>query len=164
VTLFAPPAAFRLTRYGRGFVLACALLVSACSSSTPAISPERAETEIRTVLNDQVAAWNRGDIDGFMAGYWRSPEMRFASGGSVRQGWQAAHDAYHAGYPNRAAMGTLSFSDLDIEVLSPDRALVFGRWSLGATTRETSDGLFTLVFRRFADGAWRVVHDHTSAG
>ncbi len=150
-----------LTRSLLVFVLGysiCAL--TGCASTREANAPT-AQAEIQSVMDDQIAAWNRGDIDGFMEGYWKSPDMRFASGGNVRQGWQAARDAYHAGYPNRAAMGNLTFSDLDIQLLSPDRALVFGRWALTATTRDTSDGLFTLVFRRFPDG-WRVVHDHTS--
>ncbi len=150
-----------LTRLLLVFVLGYSISALTGCVSSRGVDAASAQTEIRSVLDDQVAAWNRGDIDGFMDGYWNSPEMRFASGGSVRQGWQAARDAYHAGYPDRAAMGTLTFSNLDIRVLSPDHALAFGRWSLGATTRETSDGLFTLVFRRFDDG-WRVVHDHTS--
>jgi ketosteroid isomerase-like protein len=147
-------------------VLGAALLSGCAAPRAPQSDTDAsagAETSIRTLLADQVAAWNRGDIDGFMEGYWRSPEMRFASGGSVRQGWQAARDAYHAGYPDRAAMGTLSFSDLDVQIVAPGHALAFGRWSLGETTRETSSGLFTLVLRRMPEG-WRIVHDHTSAG
>ncbi len=150
-----------LTRLFATFVLCYSISALTGCASSRGLESGTAQAEIRNVLDTQVAAWNRGDIDGFMDGYWKSPEMRFASGGNIRQGWQAARDAYHAGYPDRAAMGTLTFSDLDIQVLSPDRALVFGRWALAATTRDTSDGLFTLVFQRFDDG-WRVVHDHTS--
>ena len=116
---------------------------------------------IETVLRQQADAWNRGDLDRFMDGYAKIPELRFASGGTVTRGWQETLTRYHAHYPDRAAMGTLTFSDLDTTVFSPEAALVFGRWRL-KTDHGEPNGLFTLVFRRTADG-WRIVADHTSA-
>ncbi|HYE57772.1 MAG TPA: hypothetical protein VD948_04670, partial [Rhodothermales bacterium] len=82
------------------------------------------------MLDAQVAAWNRGDVAGFMDGYWRSEDLRFASGGSITRGWQITLDRYRRAYPDRAAMGMLTFSDIDIDVMGPDAALVFGRWAL----------------------------------
>lgn len=119
---------------------------------------------IREVLSDQAEAWNRGDIEGFMEGYARTDSLSFASGGNVRRGWRSTLEAYRRGYPDREAMGTLTFSDLDVRVLSSEWALVLGRWHL-ERGGEMSDpgGVFTLVLQRRAAG-WRVLHDHTSSG
>ena len=122
------------------------------------------ESSIRAVLAAQAAAWNAGDLDGFMNGYTRGPELRFASGGEVTRGWQETLDRYRRRYPDRAAMGALTFSDLEISVLSADAALAFGRWRLRTATGAEPGGLFTLTLRRENDGRWRVVADHTSAG
>lgn len=116
---------------------------------------------IRAVLNDQQAAWNAGDVDAFMEGYWRSQDLRFASGGTVTRGWAETLRRYQVRYPDRAAMGVLSFDDLDIVLTAPDAGVVFGHWSL-AREDDAPGGLFTLVFRKIY-GAWVVVHDHTSS-
>lgn len=120
----------------------------------------RIESDIRAVMNDQVAAWNRGDIDGFMRGYWNSPKLTFVSGTNVTRGWQPTLDRYKKNYDSREKMGTLAFSDLEITVLSKDAAVVLGSWSL-AREKDNPHGKFTLVFRKFKDG-WRIVQDHTS--
>ncbi len=116
--------------------------------------------EIRLVMDAQVAAWNAGDIEGFMRGYWNSTELVFVSGDTVTKGWQPTIDRYKKRYDSRQKMGTLMFSDLEIEVLSKDAAKVLGSWSL-AREADNPKGKFTLIFRRFKDG-WRIVHDHTS--
>ena len=121
---------------------------------------EKAAAEIRKVMNDQAAAWNRGDIDGFMQGYWNSPRLVFVSGTNVTRGWQPTLDRYKKSYDSRAKMGTLTFSDLEITILSKDSALVLGNWSLQREA-DKPGGKFTLIFRKFKDG-WKVVHDHTS--
>lgn len=116
---------------------------------------------IRMVLDAQVAAWNRGDIEGFMDGYARSPDTIFISGDSVTHGWQTVLDRYKKGYDTREKMGTLQFSDLDTKVISKDAAVVNGRWQL-TRERDTPHGRFTLIFRRTGQN-WRIVHDHTSS-
>ena len=116
---------------------------------------------IRAVLDAQVAAWNRGDIEGFMNGYWRSPETVFISGDTVTHGWQTVLDRYKKGYSTREKMGTLTFSDLDIKLISKDAAVATGRWQL-QRAGDTPHGRFTLIFRKVAEG-WRIVHDHTSS-
>ena len=148
-------------------VVIAVLGVGGCGGPEPAgrFNAEAERTSIRRVLAEQVEAWNRGDIEAFMQGYWRSDSLRFASGGHVRQGWQATLEAYRQNYPDRAAMGTLAFENLDVRVLSPSWAVVFGGWRL---QREAglpeSSGLFTLLFEKpSADARWRIVHDHTSA-
>ena len=118
---------------------------------------------IQNVLNAQVAAWNRGDLEQFMTGYWHSNKLTFFSGKDATSGWQATLDRYRKRYQaeGRDKMGTLSFSDLEIELLGSDSAFVRGRWKL-ITSKEPLGGLFTLVFKKMPEG-WRIVHDHTSA-
>lgn len=128
----------------------------------PLADVEQAEADaIIAVLDAQQAAWNAGDIDGFMDGYWNSPEVRFASGGNLSFGWQPVLERYHAGYPDRAAMGMLSFDDLDVQVLGSDAAVVHGAWRLDRQA-DAPSGLFTLVLRK-VDGAWRIVSDTTTS-
>ena len=115
---------------------------------------------IRAVLDSQVAAWNRGDIEGFMDGYWRSEETVFVSGETVTHGWQTVLDRYKKGYSTREKMGTLTFSELEIKVISRDAAVALGRWQL-QRAQDNPHGRFTLIFRKVREG-WRIVHDHTS--
>jgi len=116
---------------------------------------------IDEVLKAQQAAWNRGDVDAFLVGYWRSPELTFSGGNGVSRGWDGVLARYKKSYPNHAAMGQLAFSDLEFRFLGPDAALVLGQWHL---KRESGDigGVFTLVWQKFPDG-WKIIHDHTSA-
>jgi uncharacterized protein (TIGR02246 family) len=117
---------------------------------------------IRAVLDAQVTAWNAGDVRGFMAGYAGTDSLMFVSNGQRQVGWQDALYAYVRNYPDRASMGTLSFEDLDVDVLGRDVALVTGLFRIRREGAEQSIGLFSLVFRKEDDGAWRIIHDHTS--
>lgn len=120
------------------------------------------EAAVQAVLRTQQDAWNRHDLDAFMAGYWNSPELTFFSGGNERNGWQATLDRYRAAYASPGhEMGKLEFSALRIEMLGSDAAFVRGSWHLTMPDGKTPHGLFTLVFRKFPEG-WRIVHDHTS--
>jgi len=129
--------------------------------SALAVTQTDAASEIRNVLKSQQDAWNRGDIDAFMNGYWRSEETVFVSGDDVARGWQKVLDRYKTKYSDRAKMGTLTFSNLEITPLSNDSAVVLGSWKLNRAN-DQPHGRFTLIFRRFPDG-WKIVHDHTSA-
>jgi ketosteroid isomerase-like protein len=120
----------------------------------------KAQTDIRKVMDEQAVAWNRGDVEGFMQGYWKSEQMVFVSGNNVARGWQAALDRYKKNYDSKAKMGTLSFNDLEITVLSKDSAVVLGSWAL-KRAGDNPGGKFTLIFRKFKDG-WKIIHDHTS--
>lgn len=124
-----------------------------------AVAAADATAEIRAVLGAQVAAWNRGDIDGFMNGYVRSDKLEFVSGGKITRGWQTVRDRYHRKYDSRAKMGTLAFSDIKVNSLTANDALVTGRWSLRRKA-DRPHGTFVLVFRRTPSG-WRIVHDQT---
>lgn len=136
------------------------LVLAGCATGPAAASGDAAGA-IRAVLEQQARDWNDGSIERFMRGYARREDIRFVSGGEVQRGWQPVFDRYVKKYGDRAAMGRLTFSDLEITPLSADAAVVLGRWRLQRAQDEPS-GLFTLVFQRFPEG-WRIVHDHTSA-
>lgn len=115
---------------------------------------------INAVLKAQQAAWNRGDVDAFLVGYWQSPELTFSGSNGVSRGWDGVLARYKKNYPNREAMGELNFSDLEFRFLGSDAALVLGKWHL---KREMGDigGVFSLVWQKFPEG-WKIIHDHTS--
>jgi ketosteroid isomerase-like protein len=126
-----------------------------------AYSPADSEKAVRKVLDDQVQAWNRGDLDAFMQGYWKSNELRFFSGKDITSGWDATIERYRKRYQAEGReMGKLTFTDLDVKALSPEYAWARGRWRV-VKSDETLEGLFTLLFRRMPEG-WRIIHDHTS--
>lgn len=162
------------SRWGRPTFLAGCLasvllvcLATACvnvkpgSKPSPAPSAGSSAAEIRTVLDDSVKAWNAGDLERFMAAYHRGGRTRFASGDEVKLGWESVLARYQAKYADRAAMGHLTFSDVEVTVLAPDAAFVFGRFRLDRD-HDTPTGLFTLLFRHTGQG-WRIVHDHSSS-
>ena len=138
----------------------CNVLVAALACASPEHTPNSA-TEIQSVLSSQQDAWNRGDIDAFMNGYARSESTVFVSEDQVRRGWETVRERYRQKYSDRAKMGTLSFSEIEVAMLSPEAAVVLGRWKLKRANDEPH-GRFTLVFKRLPEG-WRIVHDHTSA-
>ena len=138
-------------------IASVAIQLSAQKSSAPP-----ADRAIRNVLEQQVTAWNKGDVEAFMAGYWNSPELTFFSGATETKGWQPTLERYRQRYQAKGAeMGKLEFSDLRVEQLCPDAAFVRGHWRLTMPDGKQPHGLFTLVFRKFSEG-WRIVHDHSS--
>jgi ketosteroid isomerase-like protein len=123
--------------------------------------PKAAEA-IRTLLDKQVADWNRRDLEGFMSAYWQTTELSFYSGGTKTYGWQQTIERYRNRYQSEGReMGQLDFSDLQIEMLSPTSAFVRGRWHLKMKDGDPG-GLFTLIFRKLPNG-WKIIHDHTSS-
>jgi beta-aspartyl-peptidase (threonine type) len=110
-----------------------------------------------------VDAWNAGDLEGFMHGYWNSPDLVFQSGGTVTRGWQPTLDRYRKRYRGEGReMGRLRFADLEVLVLGDESALVRGSFHLSMSDGSAPNGLFTLLLRRTPEG-WRIVHDHTSS-
>jgi len=135
------------------------ILISSCAAGQTASD----ETTIRQLLDKQVAAWNRHDLEGFMAGYWDSPQLTFFSGGTVTTGWQPTLERYRKRYQAEGReMGTLRFADLRVESLGPGEAFVRGAYELTMSSGKKPHGLFTLVLRKLPEG-WRIVHDHTSS-
>ena len=147
-----------------GLISAMFVSFSSCQrgGSAPPVahSPSEPEREIEKRILDQVEAWNRGDLVGFMQAYWQSEKLTFSSGGNTRRGWQTIHDHYQTRYGGKTDLGQLTFSDLETNLLNPDHALVLGRWHL-TTGESTMEGNFTLVLRRI-DQNWVIIHDHTS--
>ncbi len=137
------------------------LLVQKQLSAHPADERMDDREAISAVLRAQQTAWNRGDVDAFLVGYWRSPELTFSGSSGVARGWDGVLARYKRNYPDKGTMGQLDFSELEFRFLGPEAALVLGRWHL---KREKDDlgGVFTLVWQRFPEG-WKIIHDHTSA-
>jgi len=144
-----------------GYAIAIVILLSACAQPQTAVFDVKAEEEaVRQVLRDQEAAWNKGDLEGFMAGYWKSDSLQFMSPRGINRGWQATLDGYKKGYPDVAAMGALQFEILQVTALSPANFLVTGKYHLTRVSGNL-DGVFTLVFKK-ANGRWVVMYDHTA--
>ncbi|HLN03858.1 MAG TPA: nuclear transport factor 2 family protein [Bryobacteraceae bacterium] len=120
------------------------------------------ERDIRSVLEAQQAAWNRGDVEGFMAGYAASDATTFV-GATITHGYQQVLENYRRRYPTREKMGQLAFSDLEVKLLGADYASVIGKWHLARPADAGGDvgGVFTLLFHKAASG-WKIILDHTS--
>ena len=124
----------------------------------------RAELEegIKHVLVSQVEAWNHGNLEDFMQGYWHSPDLEFYSGGTITRGWEPTLERYRKSYKSEGKeMGKLEFQDLKIELLSRRSAVVTGKFQLTMSDGKTPHGIFTLIFKHMPAG-WKIVHDHTS--
>lgn len=131
------------------------------SRAPSAAREDRDVAAVRAVIESQAAAWNRGDVEGYMEGYAKEDATEFVSGDTVTRGWRTVLDRYKARYDTRAKMGTLTFSELEFKPLGPYYIMATGRWQL-AREGDAPRGRFTLIFRRTPAG-WRIVHDHTSS-
>ncbi len=146
----------------RNSIFLLGLIAALVVSSVAQNADDASTVAIKQVIVDQQAAWNRQDLERFMAGYWNSPELTFFSGAHESKGWQAALDRYKKNYQSAGhEMGKLEFANLRIEVLGPQSAFVRGEFHLTMSDGKTPHGLFTLVFRKFPDG-WKIIHDHSS--
>src|SRR5262249_8340727 len=135
------------------------IVLAACAAPRTFTADD--DRAVRAVLSAQQAAWNRGDLTGYMTGYAHTPDLVFTSGGNVRRGWQDTYDKYRGKYgADPSTMGPLDFEILSIQSLGADGAIVLGRWKLTATP-QAGGGVFSVALARNLDG-WRVVHDHTS--
>lgn len=136
------------------------LLVLLLASSLMVCAQSRDEESIRGLLNRQAAAWNRGDLDGFMQGYWQNDSLMFIGQRGPTYGWKNTLDNYKRSYPDTAAMGQLDFSGLIIKKLSRSYYFVIGHWHLQRSIGDLS-GAFTLLFRKIK-GQWQIICDHSS--
>ena len=141
-------------------LLVVAIIVLSYQGRVGSSQGEKDVAAVRAVLDAQVAAWNRGDLEGYMNGYERSEQTVFVSGDNLTRGWQTVLDRYKKSYDSREKMGTLAFSELEIKPLSEFYIMAMGRWQL-TRAQDTPHGRFTLIFRRTLQG-WRIIHDHTS--
>jgi ketosteroid isomerase-like protein len=116
-------------------------------------------SEVRRVMDAQVAAWNRKDLEGYMAGYWKSPRLTFYGGKEMATGWQETLDRYRKKYGG-GNMGTLSFQEVSVEPLGEAAALARGRWKLQFSDGKSAEGLFTVILKKLPEG-WKIIHDHS---
>ena len=146
-----------------GLLVCMAGTHAAAAQPAPKTNPAAARRAIVQVLTTQTAAWNRGDIPGFMQGYWQSDSLVFLGRKGPTYGWQPTLANYQKNYPNAAAMGQLDFSGLRVTLVAPTAAQVVGHWHL-ARPAALGDlqGYFLLVLRQI-DGKWVVVADHTNS-
>ena len=115
---------------------------------------------ILTVLELQRAGWNKGDLESYMQGYWKSDSLLFVGKNGPTYGWQKTLDNYKKGYPDKDAMGLLTFGIKKIEFITKNQAFVLGSWHL-KREKDEPKGYFTLLLRKI-EGQWKVVSDHSS--
>ena len=118
------------------------------------------DVDIQLVLHNQEKAWNDGDLEGFMKGYWKSDSLMFVGRSGITYGWQKTLDNYKKGYPDTAAMGKLHFDILDMKPVSEDNYFIIGKWHLIRSIGNIG-GYFSLLFRKI-NGEWLIICDHTS--
>lgn len=136
------------------------LLFSALMVSLACFSQSKDETEVRNVLAKQNAAWNRGDVDAFMVGYWENDSLMFIGKSGVTYGYKNTLANYKKNYPDTATMGKLTFTLIKVRQLSPEFFHVTGKYYLTRTIGDAS-GHFTLLFRKI-NGKWVIISDHSS--
>lgn len=133
-------------------LLSCSVLISKAQSED--------EKSIREILVDQTGAWNKGNLEDFMAGYWKSDSLLFIGKNGVSNGWQKTLQNYQKGYPDTTAMGKLNFDLLELRQLSPEYFFVVGKWHLQRSIGNIG-GHFSLLFNKI-NGKWKIVADHSS--
>ena len=138
------------------------LLVSnVCLAQVPNTPSVKNLNAVNAVMKEQQDAWNRGDINAFMEGYWKSDQLVFVGGGGPVYGWKQTKDNYHKRYPSKDEMGTLTFTTIEVVQLDKKIIRLIGKYHLERKMGDLS-GFFTLIFRKFND-RWLIVSDHTSA-
>jgi ketosteroid isomerase-like protein len=136
------------------YLISCLLLLGSH------LSHAQDRQAILKVMHDQQLAWNQGDINGFMQGYWKSDSLLFVGQTAPTYGWQTTLEHYKKKYPDRAAMGQLTFTILQVKVLDATNAFLMGGWRL-KRAKDAPGGYYTLWFRKIK-GEWKIVCDHTS--
>lgn len=116
---------------------------------------------IKQIMERQTADWNRGDLDGFMVGYWESEELQFVGSKGVTKGYRATLDRYKRNYPDAASRGTLRFTYLHMEKIGKKAAFVVGKFHLARPNKGDAEGHFTLLWKKI-NGKWVIVADHSS--
>lgn len=147
----------RYSIFPAGFLLLSMVFVSCIPSRH--IQPQRDQEAIRMVMRHQEIAWNNGDIEGFMQGYWKSDQLRFVGRSGLKYGWENTLQGYKKGYPDKATMGKLHFEIDDLEPTGPDSYYMIGRYEL-IRKEDHPTGYFTLLWKRI-NGKWKIVSDMT---
>ncbi len=135
-------------------IISVCLMLFACNGFA------QQEAEIKKLLATQSAAWNNGDLEEFMQGYWNSDSLLFVGSGGPKYGWQNTLENYRKSYPDKAAMGFLTFDIKSVRMITENDAFVLGAWHL-KREKDEPGGFFTLLFRK-VNGIWQIVADHSS--
>ncbi len=135
---------------------AITILLVGCTKTTFEVD----KLAIQQAMDNQEQCWSRGDLDGFMSGYWKSDSLRFMGKRGITKGWQTTLDNYKKSYPDKATMGKLQFDIVSFEPLDAKGMFVVGKWTL-MREKDTLGGYYSLIWRKI-DGEWKVVFDHTS--
>jgi ketosteroid isomerase-like protein len=138
-------------------ILTLLLFTIIASAQAQKVSDKQA---ILNVLEKQRSDWNKGDVEAYMQGYWKSDSLLFVGKNGPTYGWQKTLENYQKGYPDKAAMGFLTFGIKKVELIAKDQAFVLGSWHL-KREKDEPKGYFTLLLRKM-DGIWKVVVDHSS--
>jgi uncharacterized protein (TIGR02246 family) len=147
----------------RKLLIALCLLTSSLTFAQQAPTDlAKEEAAIRAVLTDQMDAWNKGDLEGYMKiGYWNSPELAFIGGSTEARGYDAALERYRKSYKSAGKeMGHLDFPEMRVTVLGPDAAFATGKFHLKMADGKEPSGRYTVILRKFPEG-WRIIHDHS---
>lgn len=135
-------------------------VLSACFFLFSFTAMAQQQQAILKVLETQRLSWNKGDLEEFMGTYWKSDSLVFVGQNGPKYGWQTTLDNYRKSYPDKAAMGTLSFDIKDVRFITPDDAFVLGAWHL-QREKDQPKGYFTLLLKKI-NGEWKIVSDHSS--
>jgi len=138
-------------------LLLLSILIGCCLVSP---AQKNARQKILTLLDTQTQAWNRGDLEGFMKGYWENDSLRFIGKSGITYGYNNTLNNYKRGYPDTAAMGKLQFTILVVKKLSPRYYEVVGKWYLKRSIGDVS-GHYTLLLRKI-NSKWVIISDHSS--
>jgi ketosteroid isomerase-like protein len=136
------------------------LLVPVLFFSLTALTQSGDELAIRQLLDDQVKAWNQGNLESFMQGYWKNDSLMFIGKSGINWGWQKTLANYKKSYPDTTAMGKLSFNIIVVKKISPEYYYVVGKWMLKRSIGDLS-GHYNLLFRKI-NGSWLIIADHSS--
>jgi len=128
--------------------------------SMTVFSQSKDEQSIRKAMNEQVVAWNNGDLEAFMQTYWKSDSLMFIGKSGITYGWDKTLANYKKGYPDKTAMGNFTSTILQVKRLSPEYYSVTGKWHLARTIGDLS-GHYTLLFKKI-NGKWLIISDHSS--
>ncbi len=137
-------------------------MTAACTCSKPLQSQATDQAAVRQVLAAQSTCWSQGDLECYMAGYWKSDSLLFVGKRGLTYGWQQTLSNYKVSYPDASAMGKLTFDQKEVRPLAPDIMLVVGKWHLQReATLGDLEGHFSVIMRKFEDG-WKIIADHSS--
>ncbi|MFT4680774.1 MAG: hypothetical protein ACI9FU_000403 [Granulosicoccus sp.] len=142
------------------YILTAIIILSSITGKAQEKTSNSPEELIRKELARQQECWNSGDLECFMDGYWKSDSLRFIGSSGIKYGWQETLDNYHKTYPDKAAMGTLTFELLGYDPMGAEHVMVTGKWRL-KREKDEPNGLFTIIWQEI-DGAWKIIYDHSS--